>query len=300
MVLTTFDSFEDGNYNEWNNISSVSSSVSVTSSFSYDGSQSLSCSQSSADDFSLLSRSVSWGKTSKARFYYRETESNNAGGLAFFDSNNNHIFGAGTDNPEFLYADSDGTKTRAGSEGEYKTWTQVTFDFDWGSGTVDITWDQTVDGGSASQTVISRSLASTNGIAELRIGTIQDGNDIVDFWVDNIQYDPPITDPSAPRNLSASSGSFTQTSLSWDEPSDWGGDDTDSYRIYRGTSSGSHSQIDTVSNQTTYTDSGLSQGEKYYYVVTAYNSAGSSPDSNEASATTPLPAPSNLSGSWSP
>ncbi|WP_135535366.1 hypothetical protein [Halostella pelagica] len=44
-----------------------------------------------------------------------------------------------------------------------------------------------------------------------------------------------------------------------------------------------------------YTDAGLEDGEKYYYRVTAYNSAGESAVSNEDSAVTDLPAPSNVS-----
>jgi len=103
--------------------------------------------------------------------------------------------------------------------------------------------------------------------------------------------------PTAPQNLSATAISDSQIDLTWDPPSDWGGD-KEGYRIYRSTSSGgSYTQIDSVGASTTsYSDTGLNSGTTYYYVVTAYNSVGESSYSNEDSATTdgPPAAPSTV------
>jgi hypothetical protein len=97
-----------------------------------------------------------------------------------------------------------------------------------------------------------------------------------------------VTVSSAPQNLTDTSQSTSEISLDWDEPSNWGGEQTDNYNIYRGTGSGK-SKVDSVSNQTTYSDTGLSDSTQYFYEVTATNSAGESPRSNEASATTAYP-----------
>lgn len=96
--------------------------------------------------------------------------------------------------------------------------------------------------------------------------------------------------PTAPQNLTATTDEANvEVDLSWDPPSDWGGLEG-GYRVYRSTTSGSgYSQItDVGSNTTTYTDTGVSQGNTYYYVVTAYNSAGESNYSNEDSASFPV------------
>ncbi|SEO71954.1 Fibronectin type III domain-containing protein [Halorientalis persicus] len=102
-----------------------------------------------------------------------------------------------------------------------------------------------------------------------------------------------VSAPSTPQNLTASA-SQDDITLNWDSV-DWG-EQQDHYNIYRGQSSGSYSYIAEVpAGTTSYTDSGLLDGERYYYVVDAENSAGTSGDSNETVATTALPAPSNLS-----
>src|SRR4029077_2337968 len=60
------------------------------------------------------------------------------------------------------------------------------------------------------------------------------------------------------------------------------------YNIYRGTTAGGEGGIavGTVNGTTlAFTDTGLTNGTTYYYTVKAVNSAGTSPASNEASAT---------------
>src|SRR5260370_4750339 len=93
------------------------------------------------------------------------------------------------------------------------------------------------------------------------------------------------TVPSAPQNLVASAGN-TQASLTWSAPSSNGGATISGYNVYRGTTSGGEgtTPIATVTT-TSYTDSGLTNGQTYYYKVTAINSVGQSLPSNEASAT---------------
>ena len=91
--------------------------------------------------------------------------------------------------------------------------------------------------------------------------------------------------PSTPTGLAAAAGN-AQTTLSWN-----GVSGASSYNVKRGTQSGGpYSTISTAGAVTsaTFTDTGLTNGATYYYIVTAVNTAGESPASNEA-ATTPTP-----------
>jgi fibronectin type 3 domain-containing protein len=92
--------------------------------------------------------------------------------------------------------------------------------------------------------------------------------------------------PSAPQSLAATAGSGS-VSLTWGAPTSNGGAAITGYNVYRGTSSGGESATPVATNvaTTSFTDSGLVNGTTYYYTVAAVNSAGTSPVSNEASAT---------------
>src|SRR5207249_9850486 len=100
---------------------------------------------------------------------------------------------------------------------------------------------------------------------------------------------------SAPQNLQATAGIGSVT-LSWQVPSTNGGSPITNYKIYRSSSSGTEGLYATIGNVTSYTNTGLASGHTYFYKVTAVNSAGTSPQSDEASATTfSIPsAPQNL------
>src|SRR5439155_6322307 len=56
------------------------------------------------------------------------------------------------------------------------------------------------------------------------------------------------------------------------------------YTVYRGTTWGSTSWVKTLGNVDTYTDTGLTNGVRYYYRVAAVNRVGDGTKSNEASA----------------
>lgn len=93
--------------------------------------------------------------------------------------------------------------------------------------------------------------------------------------------------PSAPTGLTVTDGDG-QVSLSWNASSG-----ATSYRVKRGTASGGpYSQIGSPTT-TSYTDTGLTNGNTYYYVVTALNSHGESGKSAEVQGkpTIPLPPP---------
>jgi len=85
--------------------------------------------------------------------------------------------------------------------------------------------------------------------------------------------------PAAPTNLTATAGN-AQVSLSWTASSG-----ASSYHVKRATVSGGPYTTVGSPTATSFTDSGLSNGTTYFYVVTAVNSAGESGNSNQASAT---------------
>jgi hypothetical protein len=89
--------------------------------------------------------------------------------------------------------------------------------------------------------------------------------------------------PTAPTGLQATAGD-TQIQLSWTASSG-----ASSYSVKRSNATGGpYTQIATPS-AASYTDTGLTNGTTYYYVVAAANSVGSSANSSEVSAK-PLPA----------
>jgi hypothetical protein len=89
--------------------------------------------------------------------------------------------------------------------------------------------------------------------------------------------------PSAPTGLTAAAGN-AQVALSWTASSGATG-----YNVKRSTTSGGpYTQIASPS-ATNYSDTGLTNGTTYYYVVSAVNSAGESADSTQVSATPSAP-----------
>ncbi len=100
---------------------------------------------------------------------------------------------------------------------------------------------------------------------------------------------PVGTTLSAPRNLAATSGN-AQNSLSWSSPVSNGGSAITSYRVFRGTTS-TNQQLVTIGGcasltlVTTCTDTGLINGQSYFYTVSAVNGIGQGPSSNQVSAT---------------
>ena len=90
--------------------------------------------------------------------------------------------------------------------------------------------------------------------------------------------------PAAPTGLAATPAN-AQVSLTWNASSGATG-----YYVKRSTTSGSETQI-AAQPTTGYTDNAVTNGTKYYYVVSAYNSYGQSANSAEVNATPVLSAP---------
>jgi fibronectin type 3 domain-containing protein len=93
----------------------------------------------------------------------------------------------------------------------------------------------------------------------------------------------PVTAPAAPTGLQATAAS-TQVSLSWNASTG-----ATSYHVKRSTTTGgSYTQVGAPAS-TSFTDTGLANGTKYFYVVSAVNSAGESANSSEVNGTPTAP-----------
>ena len=101
------------------------------------------------------------------------------------------------------------------------------------------------------------------------------------------------TVPPVPAGLAATAGN-AQVSLVWNASTG-----ATSYNVKRSTSSGGPYAVISSAMMTSFTDATVTNGTKYFYVVSAANSAGESANSIEVSATPvapvqPPPAPAGL------
>ncbi len=104
----------------------------------------------------------------------------------------------------------------------------------------------------------------------------------------------PLAPPTAPTSVTTTALSTSQVKINWGASSGFG---TITYQVSRSLTSGGPYEIvisGLSSSTLTYTDTSASPGNQYYYVVTAGNEAGNSPNSTESSVVTPTVAPDSL------
>lgn len=102
-------------------------------------------------------------------------------------------------------------------------------------------------------------------------------------WYPLMEFDIP-SSPSEPRNLQALPGNG-EIVLTWDEPLKDGGRPTLHYTVYRGDYLGGETELIEIGDILNHTDTGLTNGQTYYYQVSATNVFGEGLRSGEANAT---------------
>lgn len=98
------------------------------------------------------------------------------------------------------------------------------------------------------------------------------------------------TIPGSPTSLTATTVDGETIRLNWNAPANNGGSAITSYKVFRGSSAGSASIVTSggcanLGRVLSCTDSGLTNGQAYYYTVRAVNGVGQGAPSDERSAT---------------
>ena len=116
-----------------------------------------------------------------------------------------------------------------------------------------------------------------------------------------VTYKEPVDLPSVPRNLAAPTVGVSSATITWTEPSAWGGDETGDYQVTYDENSGFSSPASTTVNDATSVGlSGLGSSHAYWVKVRAKNSAGYGPYTSPISFTTDAPPPVVPSAPGSP
>ena len=152
----------------------------------------------------------------------------------------------------------------------------------------------TISGGETLLTTLGNVLTYTNtGLTNGQnyYYTVRAVNGVGEGAMSNEASATPATVPTAPTLISAMP-SNSQVVLTWTMPSSNGGSSITGYNVYRGTSSGGETLLATLGSVFTYTSTGLTNGQTYYYKVSALNSVGEGAQSNELSAI-PVTIPAN-------
>jgi beta-galactosidase len=122
-------------------------------------------------------------------------------------------------------------------------------------------------------------MATRSGLTSATASVISTAVPVVDGLLP-VGTPPPPTVPPAPTGLKATAGN-AQVSLSWSAASG-----ATSYNVKRATvSGGPYTNVATGVTATSYTNTGLSNGTTYYYVVSGVNSVGEGANSTQVSAT---------------
>lgn len=173
-----------------------------------------------------------------------------------------------------------------------------------GNGMVDLSWGSPTDDGGFPVTgyVIYRGVTSDGESILRTVGNVltdTDGgltNGITYFYKvaarnsagegakSNEANATPLTTPSEPLDLFAVGGNARVT-LTWRPPASDGGSLITRYVLYRGNFSGGETHLTETGVVLSYQDSAVTNGQTYFYVVTAKNAIGEGPHSNESSAT---------------
>jgi hypothetical protein len=133
------------------------------------------------------------------QFYYRETNNSYGGGVQLLDNSDQVVTGVGTDNPQWVVVEPDGSGGTSPNRfdtntGEYKAWTKVIMDFDWSAETVDVTFKRMDTDASTSYTA---DLQKATNVARIQLDNANNspffnssGHNNWYMWYDDISIQP--------------------------------------------------------------------------------------------------------------
>lgn len=276
MVLIA--DFEDGVESGWTGDTGSLSATTVTV---LSGNQT---GKLTANDESVAVTSPSAGETqAPLRFETRFSAytSSDFDSISFYpqDSGGTRMGILGIDHGSEVFEWYDGTAYSTVASASTATDYAIKIEPDWSANTVDIYVNGTLElSGAGMENAIA-------GVDNLYVSNAtQNSGATREVYLDDIEVLAPPTTPTL------SLGTVTDTSIDLS----WTSETASSYNVYRAEASGSSTADYTLiaqpgENTLSYTDTGLENGERYYYRVTSENSVGESDPSNEVAATTPLP-----------
>ncbi len=184
------------------------------------------------------------------------------------------------------------TATAAGTPTTGNAPLKVSFTGSASGGTAPYSYSWNFGDGSAASTVQSPSHTYSNAGTYPATLTVTDSSSPAKSATANVTITAsPIagSPPGPPTGLTGRPGNG-QVSLSWTAPASNGGVQISSYRVYRGTTSGGETLVTSggcsgLGAVTSCTDTGLTNGQTYYYKVSAVNAIGEGTKSTEATAT---------------
>lgn len=178
---------------------------------------------------------------------------------------------------------------------------------------INLTWDQPISKGSspiinytiyrgttaAGETFLAKignvtsynDTTVTNGVTYFY--TVSANNSVGEGERSNEINATPMTVPSEPTGLMTISGD-SYVNLTWDASASNGGSPIINYTIYRGTAV-ADAFLENIGNVTWYNDTTVTNGQSYYYMLSAINSVGEGLPSNEVNAT-PMTVPNEPTG----
>jgi len=180
--------FETGDTSRWDYSAHLSADNSRAQSGTYGGyvnSYTEGSAQAYADTYETQQEIASF------EFYFNETSNSQGSGIRLYNGSGNAELGLGTDNPQWVIQDNNGTSEIYSGDG-YDRWVRCKATFDWGSNTFDVTFEDLQSGTTKSST--DRPLRQGNGVKRVQLENYKGGVWVgsydpysVDVWYDDIE-----------------------------------------------------------------------------------------------------------------
>jgi hypothetical protein len=175
---TEFNGFED--MSPWNSIRGGQSTT-----YAHSGSNAYYSSQtSSTDEQATWNVYPNGAQPTSFSYWYRESGTNTGGGIRLKNSDGNYEGGTATNNPQFAVDFNFTSTTDVDSGGNYNTWVNVFWDFDWPNNQVTVSFDATDNSASYVDTYTLKQGVDISTIELWNYGSSWGNNSIDMYWDD--------------------------------------------------------------------------------------------------------------------